>query len=95
MKQRTLRICPKGHRYYKSSDCLTCPECEAGNKPSDGFLARLPAPARRALLGAGLSTLQQLSAVTESEVLALHGFGKASLPVLRDELARAGLQFKG
>ncbi len=28
----TLRVCPKGHKYYKSSDCPTCPVCESHRK---------------------------------------------------------------
>jgi len=26
--EKELRTCDKGHKYYKSSDCLTCPTCE-------------------------------------------------------------------
>jgi hypothetical protein len=25
---KQLKICSKGHRFYKSSDCPTCPVCE-------------------------------------------------------------------
>lgn len=30
MPQKT---CPKGHTFLKSSDCPTCPTCEAAKKP--------------------------------------------------------------
>src|SRR3954453_24228501 len=39
--KKTLRTCPRGHKYYKSSDCPTCPICEEANKPSEGFLSLL------------------------------------------------------
>lgn len=46
-----LRTCPKGHKYYKSTDCPTCPICEQEHKPHNSFLSLLVAPARRALAG--------------------------------------------
>jgi predicted DNA-binding protein (MmcQ/YjbR family) len=54
----------------------------------------LAAPARRALENAGISSLKKLARYSEEEVLALHGFGKSSLPKLRDALKNAGLSFK-
>lgn len=54
----------------------------------------LSAPARRALEGAGIKTLAQLSRRTEGELLALHGFGPSSLPKLRAVLAERGLSFR-
>lgn len=92
--KKTLRTCAKGHQYYKSSDCPTCPVCEAERKPDTGFLSVLAAPARRALENNGISTLKQLSAFSEAAILALHGMGPASLPKLRQALAAEGLYFK-
>jgi DNA-directed RNA polymerase alpha subunit len=92
--KKTLRTCPKGHEYYKSTDCPTCPICEAEKKPDEGFLASMGAPARRALEHAGIHTEKELSTWTEKELLKLHGFGKASLPKLRDALKAKGLSFK-
>src|SRR5690606_39615073 len=66
-RKGTLRTCPKGHQYYKSSDCPVCPVCEAERKPAEGFLALLTAPARRALEGAGITSLKKLSTYTEAE----------------------------
>jgi hypothetical protein len=91
MKQR--RVCPRGHLYFKSSDCPTCPKCEAANKPAAGFMAGLSAPAVRALTTAGLTSEAKLAKRTEKEVLALHGMGPASLPRLRAALKKAGLRF--
>lgn len=90
----TLKICPQGHRFYKSSDCPTCPICEAEKKPQAGFLALLSAPARRALEHAGIKTPEQLAKHTEKEILKLHGMGPASLPTLRKALTTQGLIFK-
>ena len=92
MRQR--RICPRGHVFFKSSDCLVCPRCEAARKPGPGFLAELSAPARRALEGVGLTTLAKLARKSETEVLELHGMGPGSIPKLRAALKNAGLVFK-
>ncbi|MFD0674320.1 RNA polymerase alpha subunit C-terminal domain-containing protein [Cohnella sp. GCM10027633] len=92
--EKELRTCPNGHRYYKSSDCPTCPACEQERKPDEGFLALLSAPARRALEHHGIVTLQQLSAYSEKEILKLHGMGPGSMPKLRASLQEAGLAFK-
>ena len=89
-----LRICPKGHKYYKSSDCPVCPVCEQERKPADGFLSLVSAPARRALEREGITTLGKLSKFSESEIIKLHGMGPSSLPTLRMALAAKGLSFK-
>lgn len=90
----TVRICPNGHRYMKTSDCPTCPKCEAGRTKAD-WMAGLSAPARRALEVAGFTTPQRLARKTEAEVLALHGVGPSALPVLRKALEEAGTSFAG
>jgi len=91
---KTLRTCSKGHQYYKSSDCPSCPICEQERKPADGFLSSLSAPARRALENNGISTLQQLSEHGERDILKLHGMGPGSLPKLKEALKQNGLSFK-
>ena len=91
---KTLRTCPNGHQYYKSSDCPVCPECEKQVKPGGSFLADLSAPARRALEAAGITTLAQLATYSEKEILKLHGMGKASLPLLKEALQQEKLRFK-
>ncbi|MBI3882878.1 MAG: hypothetical protein HY305_01300 [Sphingobacteriales bacterium] len=93
-KKKTLRTCLKGHQYYKTSDCPTCPICEKEHKPTEGFLSLLAAPARRALENKGIKTLQQLAKFTEKEILALHGMGPGSLPKLRTSLTKEKLSFK-
>ena len=91
---KTLRTCSQGHKYYKSTDCPTCPICEQERKPADGFLAVLGAPARRALENQEIKTLQKLSEFTEKEILSLHGMGPSSIPKLKQALSGAGLSFK-
>jgi len=61
---------------------------EASNLP------KLAAPARRALHGAGYTRLEDLTKVTESDVMALHGMGGNAMQVLRDALAERGLSFR-
>lgn len=89
-----LRICHKGRKYYKSSNCPTCPTCEQERKPDNGFLSVLSAPARRALESNEITSLQQLSKFSEKEILQFHGMGPASLPKLRTALQANGLAFK-
>ena len=91
--KKTLRICKNGHRYYKSSDCPTCPFCEEAKKPKVGFLSLLSSPARRALENANIRTLKQLSKYSEKEILKLHGIGKTTIPILKRELKVIGLAF--
>lgn len=94
ISKKTLRTCDEGHKYYKSSDCPTCPVCEQERKPEDGFLSLLSAPARRALEHNGVTSLQQLTKYSENEILKFHGMGPASLPKLRAALETNGLSFK-
>lgn len=93
--EKNLRICEKGHKYYKSSDCPSCPTCNKESKPDTGFLSKLSSPARSALIHEGIDTLQKLSSYTEKEILKIHGIGPASLPTMRTLLEEEGLSFKG
>ncbi len=89
----TRKTCAQGHQFYKSSDCPACPICESMKKPTDGFMAKLSAPARRALQNAGLIEPGLVAAKTEKEILSLHGIGPSAIPVLKKELAERGLKF--
>ena len=91
--KKTLKICPKGHKFYRSSDCPTCPTCDAENKPETGFLSKLGNPARNALEAQGITTLTELAKYSEREILKLHGIGPRSIPTLRQALMDAGLSF--
>ncbi len=88
------RTCEKGHRYTKSSDCPTCPVCEALKKPTEGFQSLLAAPARRALENAGIHTLAQLASYTESEIAHLHGMGPNAMGKLKKIMSDNKIDFK-
>ena len=94
MPKSNLRICSAGHKYYKSSDCPSCPTCEKERKPNKGFLSLVSAPARRALEREEIITLLRLSKYTEKELLELHGMGPGSIPKLRNALKENGLSFR-
>lgn len=91
---KDLRICQKGHKYYKSSDCPVCPICEKERKPLTSFFTQISAPARRALELEHTNTLLKLSKFSEAEILKLHGIGPGSLPSLKNALKEKGLSFR-
>ena len=90
---RTLRICSNGHKYYKSSDCPTCPICESKIKTNNELLDSLSAPARRAFEREGITSLTKLANYNEKEILKLHGVGPSSLPKLKKLLKVKNLKF--
>ncbi len=63
------------------------------SEPARDLPAGLARPARRALVAAGYTRLEQLTKVSEAEVLALHGMGPKALDQLRRTLAAKGLSF--
>lgn len=94
IKKGIRKTCSKGHVFYKSSDCPVCPVCENEKKPVSGFLSQLPAPARRALENAGLTTLSKVSKKTEEKIAGLHGMGPSGIVMLKKTLKEKGLNFK-
>lgn len=92
--QKTERICINGHHYFKSSDCLVCPICANNDKPQNGFLSLLAAPARRALANKGIHNIEQLATFSEQEVLSFHGIGKNAMINLKLALASNQLKFR-
>lgn len=62
------------------------------SKPND--LPKLASPAKRALESAGITTLAQLTEVTEEELLQLHGMGPNAIGKLRESLDADGLSFR-
>ncbi|UXP31244.1 DUF1801 domain-containing protein [Reichenbachiella agarivorans] len=91
--KKKIKTCAQGHQFYKSTDCPTCPICEKHNRPSQGFLSTVSAPARRALERQNISSLEQLATYSEKEILELHGIGKTTMPKLRKALADSKLNF--
>lgn len=57
-------------------------------------LPKTSAPAQRALESAGVTTLKQLTDLTEAELLQLHGMGPKAVRILREELKARGLSFR-
>lgn len=52
-------------------------------------------PAHRALTEAGYVNLEQLTQVTEAELLKLHGVGPKAIRILGEVLAEQGMSFAG
>jgi len=92
--EKSLKFCEKGHKFYKSTDCPSCPTCDKENKPTSGFLSTLSSPARNALVREGIDSLQELANYTEKDILKIHGIGPASIPSMRSSLEEVGLSFK-
>lgn len=46
-------------------------------------IQKLSQPAQRALLNAGIDSLEKLKKMSDQDLLKLHGFGKASLPIIQ------------
>ncbi len=57
-------------------------------------LPKLSAPAHRALAGAKIATLADVSKHTEAELAKLHGMGPTGIKALKVALAEKGLAFK-
>lgn len=93
LKKRN-KTCPNGHVYYKSSNCPSCPECEKNKNYHFEFMQHISAPAKRALVNNNITSLTTLSQYSETQILALHGIGKTSIPKLKAELLKANLKFK-
>ena len=62
-------------------------------RQSPGDLPKLSAPAQRALAGAGIQNLRQLSTLSESQIKKLHGIGPNALKELQVALQAKGLSF--
>ena len=55
------------------------------------LLDRLARPAQRAIQGTGVTTLEQLSNMTEDEIYNLHGIGKNAMKIILATLEENGL----
>ena len=58
-----------------------------------GFPKGLAQPALRALLGAGITSLDQLAAIKEADLRKLHGMGPKGIDLLRSALKARGQSF--
>ena len=66
---------------------------KAKKKQGGDLPAKLGAPAERALAGAGIKNLKQLTKFSEAEIKQLHGVGPNALGKLRQALTENGLSF--
>lgn len=67
----------------------------SGERQESDIPGGLARPAQRALAGAGYTRLEQLTRVSEAEVLRLHGMGPNALKQLRSALSARGESFAG
>jgi predicted flap endonuclease-1-like 5' DNA nuclease len=65
----------------------------AADRPGE-LPAGIGKPATRALFGAGVSTVEQVAAHTEDELLALHGVGPKAVRILAAALAERGMSLR-
>jgi len=63
------------------------------NQPENN-LPKLAQPALRALAGAGITHLEQLTGYSAAEIRQWHGIGPKALKMLREALAARGLSFQ-
>lgn len=63
------------------------------DQPESDFPSRIGRPAWQALTTAGYWQLEQLTQVSEAEILALHGVGPKAIGELRRALEAKGLSF--
>jgi uncharacterized protein YdhG (YjbR/CyaY superfamily) len=66
----------------------------SASKQNNNDLPKIAAPATRALQSIGITKLEHLTRVTESELSQLHGFGPKALRILRETLKANGMAFK-
>lgn len=85
----TVRQTTGTHRDPSSTLLLDGTKNRSNDLPS-----KLGAPAERALAGAGIKTLKQLTKFSEAEIGELHGVGPNALGKLRQALADNGWSFK-
>jgi ERCC4-type nuclease len=63
------------------------------NNHENNLPANLGKPAQRALDGAGITSLEQVTELNEAELMKLHGMGPKAMDQLRVALKEQGLSF--
>ena len=63
------------------------------NQSESDLPTKLSQPAQRALAGAGIKSLKQLTKFSEAEIKKLHGIGPNAIKQLHAALAARGLSF--
>ncbi|MFX3632777.1 MAG: DNA-binding protein [Candidatus Pristimantibacillus sp.] len=63
------------------------------NEQENNLPVKLSNPAKRALAQAGITRLEQLTTISEAEILSLHGIGPNAIKQLRAALSDLELSF--
>ena len=98
--RRTDGLTSDGHRRRRDDRPRTPrtapmpPRTDATHPNRAAFPAGLSGPALRALAVAGVRSLDDLAAWSESELLALHGMGAKGVRTLGDALRASGRAFR-
>ncbi|MFI6938855.1 hypothetical protein ACIBI4_06260 [Streptomyces sp. NPDC050418] len=83
---------------HRAPKRLVASLAEAERAAAGGPVGDLPAaigrPATRALLGAGVETLEHVAGYRRAELLAMHGVGPKAVRILGEALAARGLGFR-
>lgn len=58
------------------------------------FLDKLSSPARSALEDEGIDSFEKLAALSKKELLAKHGIGRKTLPLVNEYLNKVGMKLK-
>ncbi len=80
--------CENGHTFERSSNCRVCPTCFAQAHSDQEFLKKFSAPAQRAMIRAGITSIDQLEAYSLVELSKLHGIGQSTIIKIKDLLDR-------
>jgi predicted flap endonuclease-1-like 5' DNA nuclease len=59
----------------------------------EGLPPGIGSPAHRALAAAGITRLEQFTAISETELLKLHGVGPKAVRIIKETLREKGLAF--
>jgi predicted flap endonuclease-1-like 5' DNA nuclease len=68
---------------------------QATDAPASDLPHGIGNPARSALAVIGITQLEQLTGMSEKEVLKLHGVGPKAVRILKEELSKRSLAFAG
>jgi hypothetical protein len=71
--------CENGHTFEKSSNCRICPTCSAKEHKDHNFLQHFSSPAQRALVQAGITSIESLKSAPFNDLIKLHGIGPTTI----------------
>jgi DNA-directed RNA polymerase alpha subunit len=62
--------------------------------PLESLKPSIGNPAKNALSNIGITTLQQLTKLTEKELLQIHGVGPKAVGIIKEAMKKEGISFK-